>query len=134
MSTTPDIAKTGTSENRSHLVGILSQGPLEAEVPYWDAAGNATAGFTTLRGKNLEQIVAELANCRLFLGHDSGISHLAAGCGARCLLLFGPTEPATWAPPSPLVRVLQAGADLSALSPEFVLAAAQAHLADQSSA
>jgi len=106
----------------------------EAEVPYWDAAGNATAGFTTLRGKNLEQIVAELANCRLFLGHDSGISHLAAGCGARCLLLFGPTEPATWAPPSPLVRVLQAGADLSALSPEFVLAAAQAHLADQSSA
>ncbi len=105
----------------------------EAEVARWDAAGEATASFATLRDKNLEELVAELAGCRLFLGHDSGISHLAAGCGVRCVLLFGPTDPAIWAPPSPHVQVLQSGADFSTLSPESVLAAAQARLADQRS-
>ena len=49
-----------------------------------------------------------LARCRLFLGHDSGISHLAAAVGVRCLLLFGPTDPDIWAPPHPDVRVVRA--------------------------
>ena len=105
----------------------------EAETARWDAAGEATAGFATLRNRTLEELITELSDCRLFLGHDSGISHLAAGCGARCVLLFGPTDPATWAPPSPHVRVLKAAAGLSALSPKSVLAAAQAHFADQRS-
>jgi heptosyltransferase III len=42
------------------------------------------------------------------MGHDSGISHIAAAVGARCLLLFGPTDPAIWAPLSPKVRVCRA--------------------------
>jgi heptosyltransferase-3 len=29
----------------------------------------------------------------VFIGHDSGISHLAAAAGANCILLFGPTDP-----------------------------------------
>lgn len=102
----------------------------EAEVARWEAAGETTAGFATLKGKGLEELVTELAGCRLFLGHDSGISHLAAGCGARCVLLFGPTDPAIWAPPSTQVRVLKAAVELAALSPDSVLAAARAHLAD----
>lgn len=51
---------------------------------------------------------AVLARATLFLGHDSGISHLAAAAGARCLLLFGPTDPAVWAPANPAVNVLHA--------------------------
>ncbi len=43
----------------------------------------------------------------VFLGHDSGISHLAAACGLPCLLLFGPTDPAVWAPQNPGVKVLR---------------------------
>jgi ADP-heptose:LPS heptosyltransferase len=34
----------------------------------------------------------------IFIGHDSGISHLAAAAGANCILLFGPTDPDVWAP------------------------------------
>jgi heptosyltransferase-2 len=49
---------------------------------------------------------AILAGCRAFVGHDSGISHLAAAAGAPCVLLFGPTDPAIWAPANPGVRVL----------------------------
>jgi len=43
-----------------------------------------------------------------FIGHDSGISHIAAAAGARCLLLFGWTDPAIWAPANQNVTVLRA--------------------------
>jgi len=56
----------------------------------------------------LPTVAAVLARCELFLGHDSGISHIAAAVGAPSLLLFGPTEPRIWAPQNGNARVLQA--------------------------
>ena len=44
----------------------------------------------------------------IFVGHDSGISHLAAAAGADCILLFGPTDPAVWAPKNENVQVIHA--------------------------
>jgi heptosyltransferase-2 len=43
----------------------------------------------------------------VFVGHDSGISHLAAAAGANCILLFGPTDPTVWAPRNKNVQVLR---------------------------
>ena len=43
-----------------------------------------------------------------FIGHDSGISHLAAAAGATCILLFGPSDADVWAPRNKNVRVLKA--------------------------
>ena len=57
---------------------------------------------------SLVELAARLQNCALYLGHDSGISHLAAAVGTPCLLLFGPTDPAIWAPANPQVGVLRA--------------------------
>lgn len=57
--------------------------------------------------QDLCTLAKTLATCQLFLGHDSGISHLAAATGIPCGLLFGPTNPATWAPKNPGVRVLR---------------------------
>ena len=72
------------------------------------------------------------ARCGLFLGHDSGVSHLAAAVGCPCLLLFGPTDPGVWAPPHPGVRVLRApGGDLGALDVDTVRRAAAAALRDR---
>ncbi|HEY5954607.1 MAG TPA: glycosyltransferase family 9 protein [Terrimicrobiaceae bacterium] len=66
---------------------------------------------------------AILSRCDVFIGHDSGISHLAAAAGARCLLLFGPTNPEVWAPANPEVSVLRApGGQLSNLETATVLA------------
>jgi len=44
-------------------------------------------------------VVAALA-CRSagFIGNDSGVSHLASASGARGVVIFGPTDPARWAP------------------------------------
>jgi ADP-heptose:LPS heptosyltransferase len=43
-------------------------------------------------------LAAELRRCRLFVGHDSGVSHLAAAVGTPTVALFGPTDPAIWRP------------------------------------
>jgi len=52
--------------------------------------------------------LAALFQDAIFLGHDSGISHLAAAAGANCILLFGPTDPDVWAPMNKNVIVLRA--------------------------
>jgi heptosyltransferase-3 len=44
----------------------------------------------------------------IFIGHDSGISHLAAASGANCVLLFGPTDPDVWAPHNKNVHIIRA--------------------------
>lgn len=69
----------------------------------------------------LPKLAGVLAQCR-FIGHDSGISHLAAAAGAKCVLLFGPTDPAVWAPRGANVRILRApDSDLGKLEPATVL-------------
>ncbi|MEY2578764.1 MAG: heptosyltransferase [Verrucomicrobiota bacterium] len=52
--------------------------------------------------------LAALLEGSVFIGHDSGISHIAAAVDARCLLLFGPSDPAIWAPANANVTVLRA--------------------------
>jgi heptosyltransferase-2 len=51
--------------------------------------------------------LAALCEHTIFIGHDSGISHLAAAAGAKCILLFGPTDPDIWAPLNESVHVIQ---------------------------
>jgi heptosyltransferase III len=63
---------------------------------------------TILENLPLPVLGAILSQCVLFVGHDSGISHLAAAAGTRCLLLFGPTNPDVWAPANRTVTVLRA--------------------------
>jgi ADP-heptose:LPS heptosyltransferase len=89
------------------------------------------APWVSLVRPGLEELVTYFSRCALFLGHDSGISHLAAGCGVKCVLLFGPTEPALWAPPAPNVRVIRRGPDLASIAVEDVERAVAEALADQ---
>ena len=56
----------------------------------------------------LYHVAALLERCKLFIGHDSGISHIAAAVGAPCLLMFGPTDPEVWAPANIGVRYVLA--------------------------
>ncbi len=49
----------------------------------------------------LPQLGAILGASDLFLGHDSGISHLAATTGIPGVSIFGPTDPEVWSPQHP---------------------------------
>jgi ADP-heptose:LPS heptosyltransferase len=66
-------------------------------------------------------LAALLARCSAFVGNDTGVAHLAGLLGIPTLALFGPTDPAVWAPRGPRVRTRRApGGDLAALTPEVV--------------
>jgi ADP-heptose:LPS heptosyltransferase len=95
---------------------LLALGPAEDDVP-------TLAGARLARRLPLRALGAALARAGLFLGNDSGISHLAAACGTRTLALFGPTDPAQWAPVGRAVRTLRAPSrDLADLRVDEVLA------------
>jgi heptosyltransferase-3 len=55
----------------------------------------------------LADAVAVMSNAAGYLGNDSGITHLAAAMGVRTVAIFGPTDPAIYAPLGPAVTVLQ---------------------------
>jgi len=50
------------------------------------------------RYADLWDLAQWLAGARLYIGNDSGITHLAAAVGVPVVALFGPTDPAVWAP------------------------------------
>src|SRR6185295_17394974 len=75
----------------------------EAELAREDTASflawaKSKPGVSLLISPPLEELISLLCGSRLFLGHDSGVSHLAAACGPPCVLLFGPTDATVWAP------------------------------------
>ena len=100
-------------------------------------AGPAEAGEAPMLGPPeardwpLPDVAALLAGAALYLGNDSGISHLAAAVGAPGVVLYGPTDARRWRPLSPAIVALQArstrpdGIDLRALPAQRVIAACQ---------
>lgn len=90
----------------------------EAEADRWP--DSRLPGIPRLAHRPLEELISRFSRCRCFLGHDSGISHLAAACGAPCLLLFGPTDPALWAPPGLHVQTIRRGPSLAAITVDEV--------------
>ena len=75
------------------LAVVLLEGPDEAGVA---AEINAAAGrslpVVRLAGP-LAEAAAVLAACRLYVGNDSGLGHLAAAVGTPPVTLFGPARP-----------------------------------------
>ena len=60
-----------------------------------------------LKGLNLLTVAGVLAQTRLFVGQDSGVTHMAGLMGVRTVALFGPTDPDRWAPRGAHVSVIQ---------------------------
>jgi ADP-heptose:LPS heptosyltransferase len=71
----------------------------------------------------LPEVAGLLAECAGFIGHDSGISHLAAAVGLPAILLWGRTDQQIWRPPGDRITVLSDPAGLSNLSVESVITA-----------
>jgi hypothetical protein len=77
-------------------------GPAEAE------RGIDGPGDVEARNEPLDRVAALLQRSLVYVGNDSGISHLAALVGTPSVVLFGPTDPSTWRPRGPGVWVVQA--------------------------
>jgi ADP-heptose:LPS heptosyltransferase len=116
----------------AHLTGPILLVLGEAEMQRWSASSVARLSSADDKhvkvafNRPLPELAAALARSWVFLGHDSGVSHLAAAVGTPCVLLFGPTRPAMWAPLGNHVRVLRRGTNLNTLSVAEVLNALSA--------
>ena len=69
----------------------------------------------------LPELAQWLASCVGFVGHDSGISHLATAVGTRALILWGETTEAVWRPRGRDMTILRDSKGLEHLSVEIVL-------------
>lgn len=120
---------SGSPSKNWRLDGFLEAARALAGGAAWLlVAGPAEAGLAPPEGAllarewSLRVLGAALARAGLVLANDSGVAHLAAAAGAPTLALFGPTDPALWAPVGPWVAALRAtGGDLAGIEPGAVV-------------
>ena len=96
---------------------------IEAHMPVRWCAGPEEPLANAMRIHDLYELACWLATARIYIGNDSGITHLAAAVGTPVVALFGPTDPRIWAPRGPQVRVV-ARPSLGDIEVDEVLAAA----------
>ena len=96
-----------TWASRPDVLVVLILGPADE-----CAATEIRRATTELKLLELDQpplplLAALLQVSQLYVGNDSGVSHLAAAVGTPTVVLFGPTNPVIWAPRGPSVRVVR---------------------------
>jgi heptosyltransferase-3 len=79
---------------------VLSGGPDQGEIDYVANLQRQLPEDTiNLVGRvSLGQLAYIVAQAKLYIGPDTGITHLAAATGVPVIALYGPTNPVKWAP------------------------------------
>jgi lipopolysaccharide heptosyltransferase III len=105
---------------------ILLEGPADAEACSL-VAKQLPPILTVARaaGLSLPRVAALFSVCRLYIGNDSGIGHLAAALGIPTVTVVGPTDPSMWAPLGPRVGVVRPEKGVGWPTPDAVLEAAR---------
>jgi heptosyltransferase III len=86
-------AKTGCRV----MVTVSDEDAFLTRGPDWERLVGDPA-TVVLKDRPLPELCRELGSARLFLGNDSGISHLAAALGVPAAVFFLRTDPLIWAP------------------------------------
>lgn len=91
----------------------------EADGDLGETLTNAIPGASFFHNRPLEEAAGVLAGAALYIGNDSGISHLAGSVNApdgsrpKLAVIFGPSSPRIWSPRHAFV--LHAGDDMKGL-------------------
>jgi hypothetical protein len=81
---------------------------LAARMPVAWSAGPEDDLPCAVRFANLYELACWLRSARVYIGNDSGPTHLAAAVGTPVVALYGPSDPAIWAPRGPQVTLAAA--------------------------
>lgn len=84
------------------------------------AAGLPRERLQLARSLPLGRLAGLLSACGQFIGHDSGITHLATALGVPALVLWGPSDPRLWRPRGENILVLQDDTGLPGLATDTV--------------
>ncbi len=101
------LARLCESLSVDGITVILVEGPADAEATA--EVHRLCPRVPVLRDLSLGALASLLVQADLFVGHDSGLSHLAAALGIPTVAIFGPTDPARWAPLGRHVTVIRGG-------------------------
>ncbi|MEY4767909.1 MAG: hypothetical protein RL637_548 [Pseudomonadota bacterium] len=79
---------------------VFSGSSLISEIEYLNQLQSAIPIETiNLAGLlSLAELAELISRAKLYIGVDTGISHLAAATGVKTVVLFGPSDPVKWAP------------------------------------
>ena len=80
----------GWIEANLQLEPVFIAGPADDLSPFH--------GYRHAKNLPLDQVKSLLSAASLFVGNDSGPAHMAAAFGIPVVVLFGPSDPAVWAP------------------------------------
>jgi ADP-heptose:LPS heptosyltransferase len=96
---------------------VFLAGPVDDASPF--------AEFEVHRNAPLSEVKSVLSGAQLFIGNDSGPAHIAAAFGIPAVVLFGPSNPVTWAPWRTEAQVLTSPEGMRGISIAQVTAAAE---------
>lgn len=106
---------------------VVVEGPADIEVSQKFWSNPISADCIKFHGKSLPLVAGLLKQCVAFVGHDSGLSHIAAAVGTPTIAMFGPTSPDIWGPRGN-VTILRKGYSVSSIKVEDVKTALAPHL------
>lgn len=93
-----EVARTFARDgHRVVVTGSQAEQELAGKVA---AAAGLRADAVLAGGTGLLALAALVADARLVVCGDTGVGHLATAYGTPSVVLFGPTPPARWGPPS----------------------------------
>jgi len=115
---------------RELLVHLLDHSPLDLLLVGGEAEGEKLQRLAKrLPGDRIEiaqhvplqELAPRLANCAGYIGHDSGLTHLASALGLPTLVLWGASNETVWRPLGEHVSVLKQYNTLADLTLESVV-------------
>ncbi len=79
---------------------VLTAGPNPQEIKYVNEFSNQLSSeVINLAGKtSLAELSSVITHATLYIGPDTGATHLASATGTPTIAIFGPTNPVKWAP------------------------------------
>lgn len=99
------LAAAITRFQADDIVPVLVGGPADDRMVA-EVADACASRPGILEHADLLTMAGQLAHADLFVGHDSGLTHLAAALHVPTVALFGPTDRRRWAPRGSHVTVL----------------------------
>lgn len=100
----------------------------EADAPLRSAVELVFAADRILYNMTLNELAGVMAQARVYVGNDSGITHLAAAVRVPVVALFGPSNPASWGPRGDVTIVQHPSGSIEAIDTFRVLESVRSRL------
>jgi len=102
--------------DRVHLIAPI--GPADKEHAEDYCALISSDRIIPVTDLTVTELAALLKRCMVYVGNDSGVTHMAAAVGTPVVALFGPTDPKVWGPQGRRVHTVYRGVSCSPCSRE----------------